>query len=105
MVAIYLNGRITESGKLEIELPEGLPPGEVEVVIQLPSSETKASPLERPWTEEEIRDMMRIEPKTGAEIVAELDAGLIGEGWSHITMSGAEWVEEQRRKRRERNRW
>jgi hypothetical protein len=102
MVTILLSGRITEAGKLEVDLPEGLPPGEVQVVIEMPVEEEQ--PLdERPWTAEEIREMMRIEPKTGAEIMARLERE---GGWEDKGITdGAAWVEEQRRKRRERNRW
>jgi hypothetical protein len=34
MANIQLKGRITESGELEIEIPEGMPPGEVIVTIE-----------------------------------------------------------------------
>lgn len=34
MGAIHLKGRITESGKLEIELPANIPPGTVHVTIE-----------------------------------------------------------------------
>jgi len=33
MAAIELTGRITEKGNLEVELPNGLPPGPVHVTI------------------------------------------------------------------------
>jgi hypothetical protein len=104
MVTVQLKGRITENGKLEVELPEGLPEGEVQVTLEVASSEDLPWEL-RPWTEEELAELMRVEPKTGAEIVAEIEAGLIGDGWSHVKVSGAEWVEEQRRKRKERRGW
>lgn len=54
------------------------------------------------YTDEEIEQMMKVEPMTGAEIVA---AGLTG-GWADMGISdGAEWVNEQKRKRQEKNRW
>ncbi len=93
MVAVRLTGYITEAGELKIALPEGLPPGEVPVQAVTP------------WTDEEIREMTRIEPKTGAEIVADIRAGLIGDSWKDIGVSGAEWVDEQRRKNWKRNQW
>lgn len=49
--------------------------------------------------------MTRIEPKTGAEIAADIRAGLIGDSWKDIGVSGAEWVDEQRRKNWKRNQW
>ncbi len=101
MVTVHLTGNITEDGELEIELPAGLPPGKVQVTIEVASQE-EISAEERPLTEEEIRELTRIEPKTGEEIVA---AGHTG-GWEHygITDSAA-WVEELRYKRRKQHGW
>ena len=94
MTRIQLNGRITEKGELEIDLPPGLPPGEARVTIDLP--------LEPAWSSEELDQALRTEPMTGAEIVA---AGLVG-GWEDEGFAdGAAWVEEQRRRRRERRSW
>lgn len=105
MVTFQLKGRITESGELDVQLPKGIPAGEVqvEVTIDTPAEEL---PWElRPWTDEELAELLKTEPKTGAEIVAEIQAGLIGDGWSDVTITGAEWVEEQRRKQKERLKW
>jgi hypothetical protein len=102
---IQLTGRITESGELKIDdLPEGLPPGEVQVTLEVEVPAEEEIPWEdRPWTDEEIKEMMTITPKTGAEIVARLEKE---GGWEDKGITdGAEWVQEQRRKRREKNRW
>jgi hypothetical protein len=89
-MTIELQGRITEQGRLEIELPDGLPAGEARVTIEIPT------PV---WTAEEIADALKVQPMTGAEIVA---AGLTG-GWkAEVGESGAEWVERTRRERRRR---
>ena len=54
------------------------------------------------WSDAEIAEMLTIEPLTGAEIIA---AGLTG-GWADMGITdSAEWVNEQKRKRRERHRW
>jgi hypothetical protein len=51
------------------------------------------------WTQEELERAVRIEPMSGSEMVK---AGLTG-GWEHLGITDSvEWVEEQRRKRRER---
>jgi hypothetical protein len=42
-MAIELTGRINEKGELEVDLPEGLQPGEVHVVIQPVSAEELAA--------------------------------------------------------------
>jgi hypothetical protein len=95
MVAIQISGRITPSGKLEAELPPGLPPGDVEIIVQIPIEET--------WTDEELEEILRpVAPMTGSQIV---EAGLLG-GWADQGIgAGAEWVEEQRRKHREQTQW
>lgn len=54
------------------------------------------------WTDEQLAEMMKPEPMTGAEIVA---SGILG-GWKDKGITdGAEWVNEQKRKRKERRRW
>jgi len=108
MTVIELWGRISEAGKLEVDLPSGLPPGEVKVMIEVPIENQEASKLpweERPWTEEEIRELLTFRPaESGAEIVAMLTET---DGWwkdLNITDSVA-WVQELRRKSRERRKW
>ena len=55
--------------------------------------------IEPTWTEEELAKLTRIEPLPGAEVVA---LGLTG-GWADMGIEDSvEWLEEQRRKRRER---
>lgn len=93
-MVIQLNGRITEEGDLELNLPSGLPVGEARITIEIPT--------ETNWTSDELDRALKTEPLTGAEIV---EAGLVG-GWADqgITDSAA-WVEELRRKRREARGW
>lgn len=59
-------------------------------------------PENEPLTEAEIAELLRSDPMTGAEIIA---AGLTGT-WADLNIEdGAEWVNEQKRKRQERNQW
>lgn len=61
-----------------------------------------ALPDDEVWSEDELAEMLRVEPLTGKEIV---EAGLTG-GWRDLDIAeGAEWVAQQRRKRRERRQW
>lgn len=93
MTQLRLTAEITEAGELKVDLPSGLPPGKVEIVIQINND---------PWTHEDIVRLMKPEPLSGAEIVA---SGLTG-GWKDENIAdGAAWVEEQRRTRRERRGW
>jgi hypothetical protein len=84
------------NGKLDVELPENVEDGEVEIKIPVPELD------EEPLTDAEIEDMLRPEPKSGAEIV---ELGHTG-GWEHKGIKdGVEWIEDQRRKRREKRGW
>jgi hypothetical protein len=97
MVTLRLQGRITDAGKLEVDLPEGLPAGQVTLILELGSEdEDRNVPI---WSDEELEEALRVEPMAGAEIVA---AGLTG-GWESLGIADSEeWVRELRRKRRER---
>ena len=87
-MVIRLNGRITDTGELELDLPSGLPSGEAQITIEIPT--------------ELSREALRTEPMTGEEIVR---AGLLG-GWKDEGITdGSAWVEEVRRKRRESRQW
>ena len=104
MTLIQLTGKINEQGQLEVDLPKGLPTGEVKLTMEF-SGTTDDLPWEdRPWTDEELEALLKTEPKTGAEIAEWLLNENIT-GWEHIGMTGEEWVEEQRRKDRERSKW
>jgi hypothetical protein len=90
-MVVELHGRINEFGELEVDLPDDLPVGEVRIVIES---------LEDVWAEGELEELMRVDPMTGADIVA---AGLTG-GWKDLDINdGAEWIQEQRRKRKARH--
>ena len=92
MTLITLKGYVTEEGELKVELPDDHPVGEVNVTIES---------LEM-LTDDEIAEMMRPQPKTGAEI-AQSDA--IG-AWAHRGIKdGVDWVQEQRHKRRNKLGW
>jgi hypothetical protein len=57
MLSMKLSGRINENGQLEVELPSGLPSGDVTIQIELNDS-PKSSKT----------------PRTGAQIVALLES-------------------------------
>ena len=105
MTLIQLTGKINDQGQLELELPEGLPSGEVHVTLEIEPDNNDIPWEDLPWTDEELEALLKVEPKTGAEIATEIQSGMLGDGWSHIKVSGAEWVEEQRRKWQENSKW
>lgn len=95
MVTIRLKGQVTPDGQLLFDTPKDLPPGEVEITIEIPN-------LDEQFTEEEIQELLTFVPTGGAEIVA---SGLIG-GWEDMNITDpVAWVEELRRKQRDRNQW
>jgi hypothetical protein len=106
MVTLEIKGYVDENGELRARVPEGFPPGEVKIhVVREMSEQELASGNEdleedAPLTEDEIRELLKPNPKTGAEIAEWLKQS---GGWDKNTPDGATWVEEQRRKRRERN--
>ena len=114
MVAFELDGIITADGKLEVELPDDIAPGNVRVVIEpvaspstLTEAEDIAELMSRPptWTDEELAELLKPEkPMTGKEIVEWLNAQG-PTGWEDIEISGAEWLDQQREKRRKRYEW
>jgi hypothetical protein len=54
------------------------------------------------WTDEELAELLKIEPMTGAEIVA---SGLM-DSWANDDLpDGGSWREEQQKKRKERRKW
>jgi len=92
MVTIRLTGQVTADGQLVFDVPENLPPGEVDITIEVPN-------LDEQFTEAEIKELLTFRPTSGADVVA---AGLIG-GWEDMNITDPlAFVEELRRKQRER---
>ena len=100
MTTIKLDGHINQAGKLEVDLPHGLPEGDVKVIIEVPSEMALDGEIpweQRPWTEQEIQEALTFHPaESAAEIIAALDD--TSEWWEQqgITDSVA-WLEEVRR--------
>lgn len=95
MLTLHLKGQVTPEGQLLVELPEKLPPGDVDVTINIPDADEQFTP-------DEIQDLLTFTPTSGADVVA---AGLVG-GWEDKNITDpVAWVEEQRRKQREQRKW
>jgi hypothetical protein len=61
---------------------------------------------ERPWTEAEIKALMKPDPKTGAEIAAWLEANPDTGGWGEMDIPDVvEWVKDLRHKISRRQAW
>ncbi len=93
MATIRLKGYITETGEIKVDLPKNHPVGEVNLTIEAPREDEK--------TEQETDsddDVLQFKGQTLGEI---LESGLVG-AWSDWDIGDSEeWVQEQRRKRRE----
>lgn len=103
MTIYELHGRINEKGELEVTLPQHLPPQPVRVVVELQAAETLPWE-ERPWTAEELAEMLpAAEPGTGAEIADLIESGEVDlSSWGELPMDNVvEWVKQQRQQRRQ----
>ncbi len=94
MVSLQIKVEVTEDREVTIKLPDDFPLGNAKVTIAL-EFET-----DTPLTDAEIDEFLRRKPgKTGAEIAQNPAIG----SWAHKGISDSvEWVEDQRRKRREK---
>jgi hypothetical protein len=100
MTTIWLTGHITKDGKLELELPEGLPAGEVEVMLQVRTQTEVETDDDTPLTPAEIAELLIPKPVPTKDIVTG--------GWEDLDIGdSAEWVEKMRSEEEERRtaRW
>ncbi len=84
MQTLELQAHIREDGQLDIQLPSGLPAGEVSVRIDIPDAQPNSK------------------LKTGAEIVAMLEARDAIEFVDPEITDPVEWVKAQRKKEADR---
>ncbi len=98
MTIVELKGRITKKGKLEVELPAGLPAGEVTVWIEVHDEDRE----HQPWTEDEIRELIKPRRKTFRELVIWLDNNPSSEPWGDLSddESAADYIHRMRRESR-----
>lgn len=88
MAMVSVKGILTEDGKIEVDLLEGWQAGEIRVEVQ----------IEPVYTEEELDELIQFNPKPANEI----QTG----GWEDAGIEDSvEFVENLRRKRREKNQW
>lgn len=102
MAAVQLKVQVSQSREIIIELPEDFPVGEAQVTVEPVSGSEEIPWEERPWTDEELDELLRSEPLPGSEIVAR---GLTG-GWEDLEIEDSQaWVDAARRKRKEQRAW
>jgi hypothetical protein len=100
-MVIYVKAFITEDGVIQAELPPDHPVGEVTVIIESASTSDKDWE-NQPWTEAELKELLRPQPSTLGEMLDEGVVGLGAEDFKHISDSAA-WIEETRRDEEEQN--
>jgi len=98
MVTYHLTGHVSAAGELHVDLPAGVPPGEVDVIISV----QQVQPGDTTLSADDVQRLMQVNPLTGPEIAAMLAEN--EPGYQHIADSAA-WVEEQRRDQKEQTRW
>jgi hypothetical protein len=102
MTIIELDAYVTEDGELRLKLPPNISADHFRLRLELVPIEDETVLEDTEWTDEEIAEMMRSEPKTGAEIA---DSDVIG-SWAHKGITDSvEFVENLRRKCREKRTW
>lgn len=103
MTTIELTVRVGENGELKVQLPDEFRSNEVRVRVEAIPGDAREIPWEeRPWTDEEIEELLKPNPLPGSEIAKSPAVG----SWSHMGIEdSAQYVEELRRQRKDRNQW
>lgn len=72
MATLHLNGYIDDQGQLHLNLPDGLPSGEVKVTlkIEVSSGEGSVAWEASPMTVEELRELLGVAPMALQDIAA-----------------------------------
>jgi hypothetical protein len=96
-LTIRVRGYVNSDGELRAQVPEGYPEGEIE--FDLPEaieSAADASTGSNPaYSLDELHELLRPEPQSGAEIAASPEVG----SWAQLGIrSGQEWVDKVRRR-------
>lgn len=99
MADLIVKGYITDEGELRVELPQGIPSGEVQVAI---SRQPKSTSSDETWTDEELDGLFDFKAKSG-KAIAEFIESLPDNPWKKMGITDSQaWVEDQRRKAAER---
>ncbi len=95
VTTIRLRGQVTADGQLVFNVPVNLPPGDVDITIEVLNADEQ-------FSDAEIEDLLTFSPVSGAEMIA---AGLTG-GWADMDISDpVAFVDDLRRKQKERHGW
>lgn len=93
---VTVKGNLTADGKVQIDLPNGWVPGEIDVELLVEGD------AESSWTEEELQELEQYFEFKGSTL-GDIPDELIGAGADWDIGDSAEWVAEQRRKRAEKS--
>ena len=108
MAAIEFDDFVDEKRELKLSLPADFPLGKVRVTVEPasgsepPEAQSGTPWEERPWTKEEIEELLTFKGQTGAEIASAPEVG----SWAHLGITDpVAWVEEVRQQEEERRKW
>jgi hypothetical protein len=97
MTMIRVNGRVTEAGEVQFELPDDVPAGDVEITIRWREPETLDDPssddIPPTFTDEELAELNKPQPPVPGHLI---ETGIWED--SGITDS-VEWIRQQREAR------
>jgi len=103
---IELTATVGENDEITLRVPSELRGQEVKVRIE-PAHPAEQQPdevpwEERPWTKEEIEELLRPNPSTLGEIARSPEFG----AWADLGIEDSQaWVDEVRRQEEERRKW
>ena len=104
-MVLELKVHVGKDRKVTLELPPEFEDDEVRITVESTrrAETTQEIPWEeRPWTKEEIEELMTFKGQTGAEIASAPEVG----SWAHLGITDpVAWVEEVRRQEEERRKW
>jgi hypothetical protein len=105
MSTIELKAHVGKDGIVTLQLPPDFEDGDVTITVSRaePAPTVEDVPWEdRPWTKEEIAELMKSNPMTLGEILQSESVG----SWADLGIEDSQaWVDEVRRQEAERRRW
>lgn len=105
MSTIELKAHVGKGGIVTLQLPADFEDDDVVIMVSRAKPAPAADDVpweERPWTKEEIAELMKSNPKTLGEIAQSPEFG----AWADLGIEDSQaWVENVRREEQERRRW
>lgn len=102
MTTIELTATVSDTDEITLRVPSEFRGQKVHVRIEPAEQSEERSWEERPWTHDEIEDLLRPNPSTLGEIASSPEFG----AWADLGIEDSQaWVDDVRRQEEERRRW